>query len=360
MTKHVGLSRSTVAALVGELAALGLVEELESKGTSQVGRPSPTVRILGRTVSLVVNPEIDSITIGVVALGGTVVKKIRYETLHVPTAREAVNIAAAVIEGMQGELDSSYHVVGVGVAVPGLIRTRDSLVRLAPHLGWVDEPIGDLLQDAVGYPVFADNDAKVGAVAESIFGCGTGVPNMVYLNGGASGIGGGVIVEGELMHGAGGYAGEFGHMLVNSDGLICHCGASGCLETEVSQRELADALGLASVDIDTLENALSQSNSPTVDAVVGKQIRHLGNALGNAVNIFNPELIVLGGFLGILHDIAGAELAEVARRRQLSASGELVRTERATLSSNTLLVGAAELAFAGLLADPAAPIATRR
>ena len=190
LTKQTGLNRSTIAALVADLVDRQLVVETEPDSSGQVGRPSPMVRPNPGAVGLAVNPEVDAITIGVVGLGGKVLKRIRYPTPNGASATEAVAICAAVIEGMRSELDAGYRTVGIGVAVPGLVREHDGLVRLAPHLGWVDEPLARMLIDTTGYPVVAANDASLGALAESTFGAGRDVSDLIYLNGGASGIGG--------------------------------------------------------------------------------------------------------------------------------------------------------------------------
>ncbi|BAS08797.1 xylose repressor [Arthrobacter sp. Hiyo4] len=261
LTRRTGLNRSTVGTLVGQLVALGLVFEAAPSGEAQVGRPSPDVRPDPSTAALAVNPEVDAVTIGLVSLGGKVQKKIRFATERIPTAREAVNIAAAVIAGMRSELDASYRIVGIGMAVPGLVNRADGVVRRAPHLGWRDEPVARMLAEATGYPCLADNDATLGAEAELIFGAGAGRGNLIYLNGGASGIGGGVIADGAVLRGAGGYAGELGHTFVRTDGQTCHCGASGCLETEVSQSRLFDLAGLGGGDASQLEAALRSKDS---------------------------------------------------------------------------------------------------
>ena len=136
LTAQTGLNRSTVAALVGELTELGLVHETEPDPTRQVGRPSPTVNADRRNIALAINPEVDAVTAGVVALGGEVVTTLRRETDHAPTAVEAVAISADLIRELTAGLGADIRVVGVGVAVPGLVRAADGLVRLAPHLQW--------------------------------------------------------------------------------------------------------------------------------------------------------------------------------------------------------------------------------
>lgn len=353
LTRQTGLNRSTIAALVAELVMLALVVEVEPDTGNQVGRPSPIVRSHPGTVGIAVNPEIDAVTIGVVALGGSVVKRVRYPVGHPPTVREAVAITAAVIAGLRDELGPTYRIRGIGVAVPGLVRARDGLVRLAPHLGWHDEPFAELLAKATGLPVAAANDAHLGARAESTFGVGRDIPDLIYLNGGASGIGGGIVSAARPLEGAEGYAGELGHTLVNSAGEPCHCGATGCLETELRRERLLHLVGLGNADGEELEASLGASSDPAVIAEVRRQLDFLAVALRNAINTLNPKLIVLGGFLASLYAVDPDHLNGLLATQPLSASRESVSVVRTRLGSDLLLIGAAEMVFEGLIADPA-------
>ena len=353
-TRTTGLNRSTIAALVAELASLGLVLEGAPDPTNLVGRPSSTVLPNPATVAVTVHPELDAVVVGLVALGGSVVRRIRYETVRVPTAQEVVYIVSAIVEGMRTELTTTFRTVGIGLAIPGLVRTSDGMVSTAPHLGWTDEPVARMLEQATGYPVVSANDATIGAIAESAFGAGRGVDELIYLNGGASGIGGGVVMAGTLLGGAFGFAGELGHTLVNSAGVQCHCGAIGCLETEVSRGPLLEACSLGASQADQLDDVLSDRylDTPTVRELVDRQIGFLGIALRGAINMFNPELIVLGGFLGSLYRAAPDLLERAAFSSAMLGSRDGVRIERAQLGGDILTVGAAELVFAPLLTDP--------
>lgn len=349
LTELSRLNRSTTAALVSDLVASHLVVEAETDSREGAGRPSRYVRPSTDPVAIAVNPEIDAVNLGVVGLGGLVVQRVR----RAVTGEHTVQAAVATIASMMREIDLTHHrVVGVGAAIPGLVRQSDGVVRNAPHLGWVDAPFARLLEDAVGYQVHAANDATAGADAESRFGAGRGINDLIYLNGGPSGIGGGVVAGGYPLGGAAGYAGELGHTFVRTDGIRCHCGASGCLETEVRRASLLTLVGLADENSDQLGAALASSTSPTVHAEVTRQLGYLGVTLRNAVNTLNPQRIVLGGFLAALHAADPEKLEHVMREGSLAASAETVSIVAAELGSDILMVGAAELAFAGLLADP--------
>jgi predicted NBD/HSP70 family sugar kinase len=352
LTKSTGLNRSTIAALVGELVERELLVEAEPDASNQVGRPSPLALPGPRAIAFAVNPEIDAITVGVVGLGATVLRRRRRPLAQSPTVAEAVAVTAELVTELRTEFTDDHTVLGIGAAIPGLVRAADGVVRLAPHLHWVDEPFAAELEAATGLPVFAANDANLGTRAESIFGAGRGVTDLIYLNGGASGIGGGIISGGRALTGVEGYAGEFGHTLVSTGGELCHCGAVGCLETEVRRDRLVALTGLTDVDSDELEAVLVAGHSVDIRTEVLRQIDFLAVALRNAVNILNPGTVILGGFLGSLYAVAPEQLDALLASQPLAASAEAVSVVRSALGANRLMIGAAELAFESVLEDP--------
>lgn len=356
LTKETGLNRSTIAALVAELVQLRLVLETDPDPTNQVGRPSLVIVPSDHAVAITVHPELDAATICLVGLGGHIIRRETYPTPGLPSAREFVDIAASAIERMRPDL-RDRSVVGIGLAVPGLVRALDGVVTLATHLEWRDEPLGEMLRQATGYDVWAANDASLGAIAESIRGAGVDVDDLIYLNGGASGIGGGIIADGVLLGGASGYAGEIGHTLVNSNGALCHCGSTGCLETEVTRAPLLKALGLAPTEAALLEETLlarlAEPGNDDLRALVDRQLGFLARALANTINTFNPRLILLGGFLGSLYAAAPDALEAAVQSLAMAGPRDTVRIARATLGGSIIELGAAELAFRSLLADPA-------
>jgi len=160
LTRRTGLSRSTVKDLVEELVEHGLVEEALPTASTQVGRPSPVVRPQSRRLAIAVNPEIDSVTIGLVTMGGSVLEVTRRTTTGVPTVEQTVALAAETIAQMRRQLAPDRGVTAIGVAVPGLVHAAGSMVRLAPHLDWHDAQIGRMLGAATHLPVFAANAAN--------------------------------------------------------------------------------------------------------------------------------------------------------------------------------------------------------
>jgi predicted NBD/HSP70 family sugar kinase len=359
LTRLTGLNRSTVGDLVAELVSLGLVTVDESPAAgvrAPRGRPSPLVSATDRVAAIAVNPEVDAVLVGLVGLGGRVLKRVRIETASARSAGETVTLAAAGIAGMLAG-ESGMRVAGIGVAVPGQVRLEDGMVREATHFGWVDEPLAGMLERATGHRAWAANAAVLALRAESVFGAGRGVEDLVYLIGGASGIGGGAIGGGRLLTGAAGYAGEFGHTFVRSDGRHCSCGARGCLEAEVTQAELLAAVGLSSAEAPLLADRLVATDDPTARAIVARDYELLGIAARNAVNVFNPSRVVLSGFLAALYRGARAHGAPDLLADAVRSTRERVDVVEALLGPDQLLIGAAELVFAELIADPARALA---
>jgi predicted NBD/HSP70 family sugar kinase len=352
-----GLNRSTVGAVVADLADLLLVHERMPEKGAKTGRPSPVVHIDPRTVAIAVNPEVDAVHVGLVGLGGRVVRHVRVETAGAPTAEQVVELATVAIADMlsgQGQ-GLELRVVGIGVAVPGQVRRSDGQLREATHMGWFEQPLAAMFERSTGHRAWAANAAVLAMRAESTFGAGRDVDDLVYIIGGSSGIGGGVVTGGRLLTGTEGYAGELGHTFVRTDGSACQCGGHGCLEAEVTQQLLLDSVGLRAADADGLAAALTDSSDPEVAALVARSLELLGIVVRNAVNLFNPRVVVLSGFLAALHGAAPDDRALIGEA--IRPARETVRIQDAVLGADQLMVGAAEIVFAELIADPAAFLA---
>lgn len=359
LTEATGLNRSTIAALVGELVAARLVDERPPEASARAGRPSPVVVPSSDVVAIAVHPEVDAVEIAAVALDRSIRVRERIVNVTVPTPADVVALVAERLDAWRSDALASSIVVGIGVAVPGLVRSADGVVRNAPHLEWIDQPLAQLLEDACGLPATVDNDATLGALAEHLFGAGRDVSELVYLNGGASGIGGGLVIDGRVATGARGYAGEFGHNRPRIDDAADRRTDHGVLEDEVNRRHLLDMLGLDDADDRELVDALAAAALPAADAELGRQARVLGSALANAVNVLNPAVVVLGGFLALLDDAQHDVLVGEVARSSMRESAEAVELRPAALGSDRLLIGAAERAFRPLWDDPLAAVAGR-
>ncbi|KQP68262.1 MULTISPECIES: ROK family transcriptional regulator [Microbacterium] len=351
LTEATGLNRSTIADLVAELVREGLVVERAPDPSRRVGRPSPVVAADARVMAIAANPEVDALTIAAVGLDRGIPVRERIELDRLLSPDETARLIAERVETWRaGEL-AHARIVGVGLAVPGLVRAADGLVRNAPHLRWVDAPVRDLVAEATGLPTVVGNDATLGAIAEHLYGAAAGFDDVVYLNGGASGIGGGLIVHGKPLLGAGGYTGEFGQNRPGIASATDRRAGDGVLEDEVSRARLLAAVGLHAADEPTLAAAVSAAG-PTAAEEVARQRRILSTALANAVNALNPSVVVLGGFLATIAAVDVPGLGTMVQEQTMSATSEHLLIRVASLAEDRLLIGAAEAAFAELLRDP--------
>lgn len=358
LTRTTGLNRSTIAALVSELAQLGLVVESDIDQAQQHGRPSIMIEPSPATLALSVNPDVDVVSVALVSLGGRIVNEVRFHTVRAPSVIEVVNIVSAVYSGMRTALPPGHRVVGVGLAIPGLLEPGGGRVIEAPHLGWRDEPLPALLSDTLQLRTVSTNDAVAGAIAQAAFGAGQDVPDLVYLYGGASGIGGGIMSGGHLVRGATGFAGQLGHTHVRTNGAVCTCGSLGCLEAEVTREALVKAIGLPAGEIENLEEILLEklqdgSAGGAVRSVIQQQVGLLAVGLKTVISLVNPSVVVLGGFLRILVRAAPGALDEALHGPGTRGPWENVKIELAPLGDDPILIGAAELVFEPLLSDPA-------
>jgi predicted NBD/HSP70 family sugar kinase len=357
LTTALGLNRSTIGALTADLSAVGLVSEGAPKETGRAGRPSLVVRPeSARVYAYAYSVEVDRLRAARVGLGGAVLDRRELDRPRGLVAAEAAPLLAGAVKEMQQAVPGDAICVGTGVAVCGMVRREDGLVRLGPATGWVDEPIGAALVAEMGLdvPVTVGNVADVAAFAEHTRGVAADCDNVIYLYGDV-GVGAGIIAGGRRLTGHGGYGGEVGHMKVVRDGRPCECGARGCWETEIGEHGLLRAAGRSDArGRDALLAVFDAADRG--DARAQTAVRQAGDWLGfgvaNLVNVFNPEMVIFGGTMRDLYLAAAAQIRSRLNSNALGACLEHVRLRTPQLGADAPLVGAAELAFERLLADP--------
>lgn len=352
-----GLTRSAIGTLVGELADGGLVTEDQPLRLGTPGRPSPLVGLVpSSAVVLSFEILVDSIAAAVVGLGGETLEHIRIER---PRDYLSVDDVVSDLVGLADDLRARVDapIIGIGVAIAGVVRRDDGLVALAPNLGWVDVPLGARLARAlaVAVPIAVTNEANAGILAEHRRGAAVGIDDAVFVFG-EVGVGGGLIVDGQPMTGVAGYSGEIGHIPINPDGAACRCGSVGCWETEVGERALLARAGRpANGGRAAVESVIQDARAGSTEALAGLDHvgRWLGVGLAGLVNILNPRVIVLGGLFSRIHPYISHTVERELDRRALPAPRALVAIVPGILGEDAPLLGAAELAFEPLLSDPA-------
>jgi predicted NBD/HSP70 family sugar kinase len=361
LAARMGLNRSTIGGLVAQLAELGLVGEASPGGALPrpgAGRPSLVVGPRPDAAQVVaVDIGVDRVVVALVGLGGEVLSR---RQRRLPSSRSPKTVAGTILRLLDAMLpDATGRVVGVGVALPGVVRHADGLVRFAPNLGWVDEPLGAILRSRLrsvpqDVRIQVGNDADLGGLAEHLRGVAVGYDDVVFIAG-EIGVGGGCISAGRPLIGAGGYAGELGHLPLVPGGLACRCGARGCWETEIGGAAIARALGLADAGTDALRRAV-RAEAEAGGARLGEVAQLLGRGLAGLVNLLNPQMIVIGGLLGEVFAATSDAVRRALDASALTAPAEQVELVLPRLGADAVLVGASELAWEDLLADPVAAL----
>ena len=321
LAAETGLTKKTVSALVADLIDRELVEELDTPRPGTVGRPATDVASAGRTVGgLGLEINVDYVAACVVDLTGEV--RVRHrrdgDNRGAPTERVVRGLRRLAVAALGDAAAQRIRCAGATLALPGLVDPASGTRFVAPNLHWLgdhgDAPAAALRLAGLD-PVRADNEANLAALAELRFGAGRRLSSFVYVSGGI-GIGAGVVLDGQLLRGAHGFAGELGHVVVDPAGSPCACGARGCLE--VSDR------------------------SPLAVAT----------ALRSVVHLLDPEGVVLGGSFAALGEGYAAEVGRHVRRLTLGARWHPSTVVPSSLGADAALLGAATAALDGVLADP--------
>nr|WP_091597977.1 ROK family transcriptional regulator [Micromonospora krabiensis] len=353
LTSRLGLNRSTIGALAGDLVAAGLVtEDVAPSVTRRAGRPSLVVSprsdgVYARALSI----EAGKLRAARIGLGGRILDLRETVRPAGMSAVDAVGALADMVRDMERAVTADAVCVGGAVAVADTARDSDGRIRFSGP----DETLRAALEAeiAVGLPFLAGDLADIAGLAEHIRGAAAGSGNLVYLHGDL-GVSAGLIIDGRLVVGHQGHGGQVGHMVVNPNGRPCWCGSRGCWETEIGEAALLRHAGRepdAAGGVAEVLRAAAQGE-PAATEAVRRVAEWLGFGVANLVNIINPDTVVLGGSLGEIYaaasDTVRHRLGEVA----LPTSWPQVQLRTAALGCDAALIGAAELAFERLLADP--------
>ncbi len=293
------------------------------------------------------------------------------EVLHRSSRAAPVRDLTAVVDAVVAAVEEAQVAVGdvraVGLGIPSLFDHAQGIAVSTVHLPIANAPFRDLVAARLGLPVFIDNDANCAMLAEHRFGAARGHDHALLLTLG-TGVGGGIVVGGELVRGALGSAGELGHMVIDQDGPRCHgnCPSRGCLEALASGTALGrealeaavdfpgSALGLARAQgvpiTGALTTALAREGDPVAGAILERMGGFLGVGIASLVNIFNPSVVVVGGGVIAAGELLLAPARAMVAARALSPSKESVRIVPARFGAESGMLGAATLALDGLAA----------
>lgn len=353
-----GLSTTTITNLVTELLEQDLVVE---EGTERLarqpgaGRPRKALRLAPEARYAVgIHIGVGNIRVAITDLRANIIAHYALShPLNQPADSVLDETMRLVEQAITQEGISPKKIVGVGVGASGLVNPTSGVNLLAPNLNWRNVPIQAWLTERLELSVCVDNNVRAMALGEVLFGAAKNVRVVAFVYG-RIGVGAGFVVDGQLFRGSGAGASEIGHMTLIADGgAACRCGNTGCLETLVSEPIIvqqagrlisADDQGAGPLTIQTVFET-ARAGDEVVRAMLAQRARYLGIALANLVNIFNPELILLGGMFAQGQDLLLPTIEKTMRERAFADLGQAVRLQPTSFGANAGVIGGAALAL---------------
>lgn len=371
LASETGLNPSTVSKIINELLNENLVMETHLY-QPDIGRPSRLLELNpSGGCALGVEINIDYLLAILTDFTANILWRKRVE-INPKGGQQIIlsEIEALISNGLHTEQASGLQVLGISVGVPGLVDYRNGYLKIAPNLHWQDVPILDFLKERFDILIFVENEANAAALGEYYFGAARGVENFIYLSAGV-GLGGGIVIDGKLFRGSFGYASEVGHVTFDVDGELCGCGKRGCWETFVGpraverrvrrtlragtegnsiMRDMADG-NLEQITFHMVHKAAHNGDKVAVAALheVG---RYLGIGIANLLNIFNPEMIVLGGVLNQASSIILPIVQETVEANTLSPNRENVDIVASVHGTDASVMGAVAIVLDEFLREP--------
>ncbi len=294
---------------------------------------------------------------------GEIIDRHLYPTLADEGAQSVIDrMVSAIDDFLKRSNVNIQRLYAISIAAAGVIEMNKGIITSSPNLpGWIDIPLRDIIQKRFKVDVFLINDANAAILGEHEYGVGKRLRDIILLTLG-TGIGGGIIIDNRLYCGVSGGAGEFGHMTINVNGPECNCGGNGCLELFASGKAIAAeairrinngeksilvemvANNLHNITAEKVSIAAQEGDKLSID-VIDKAAYYLGTGMVNLINIFNPEMIIVGGGMSALGELLLGPARKVVREKAYRLPAQAARIVTAQLGSDAGVYGAALFAF---------------
>lgn len=342
LAKQIKLTRSTISRIVDDLILENLVYEGETISNGP-GRPGTLLSLNprgGAAVGLEIGVNFISILLTDFLSNPIWRKRIYldenkvYED-YVNEAESLIDVANKKAQGL------NLPLIGIGIAVWGLVNSQQNLIHFAPNLKWHNVSLGKKWQEKYQVQVITENEANASALGEYYFGAGKEFENFIYLSMDI-GVGGGIISKGHLFTGAGGFAGEIGHVTIDPNGGICSCSKRGCLETQVGRNVIVQNYrSLSQEDNIELEEIIQRGMAGDEDIrmIFEKAGEYLGLGLSHHINLFNPQGIILGWALGQAYDMLLPGIQRSLEKYALPVLREDLKIVQSSNGSDAALLG---------------------
>jgi predicted NBD/HSP70 family sugar kinase len=350
IARTTGLSRTTVSTIVTELKDAALVSEIDERVHDQRGgRPAVQLHLRdSRQAVLGIDFGHSHVQVAVADFSHNVLAERSCELDVNHRATDALEVSTRMAGEVLAEAGiNRADVVGAGIGIPGPVDRASGTAGSATILpGWVGLRIGAEMEERLGVPVDIENDANLGALAELTWGAGRHCSNFAYVKA-STGIGAGLVIDGKLLLGASGTAGEIGHTTLDESGALCYCGNRGCLETVASGPAIIQLVANSHAEGLTLANVIALAGEGDVRCrrAVSDAGREIGVAVAGLCNLINPERVIIGGLLSRAGDLVLNPIRESIRRYAIQAASERVTVVAAVFVERAELLGSLALAL---------------
>lgn len=336
LAEYTGLTAASITNITARLLQDGwIIEDPDVHFPRTIGRPSIGMRVSrGRHYVGAVHLQRRLVSVGLVELDGTIRAQMQETLEEKPDPLVVADLIASLFRKVQAQV-GPRHVMGIGVGASGLVDYPASTIRMAPRYGWFDVPLGTWLYGRLGLPITVDNNARGMALAEHLIGRERRARWMVFLYAG-QGTAAGIWADGKMSRGANGIAGEVGHTSVDLHGEECWCGNRGCLELYLGEQEIRQHLHAGNAE--SISSALINASHERREWV-----EHLvATAIVTLINAYNPDVIVVGGWIDQAWGTLGTPVMERVRQRTKFWPSS-VRVGQSSFGAEIGLVGAAAI-----------------
>ncbi len=362
LTSRVGLTSASVVNITNALIDAGMLVQKGYASSTTHGRRAVMLDVNAEalyTIGLEMNTE--RIVVGISDFRGRIIYSAdRAISTNVGVTPIVDKIVALVQESIEKLQIPQSKILGLGLALPGPLDSRWGVMVNPPNFpGWINVPICELLQKRLNMPVCCDRETNTAVLAEHFYGAAMNYRTVFYMSLFKLGIGGGLLSAGNVMHGFCDGAGEIGHTTIDPNGPVCVCGNRGCLETIVSEQAILKAARALYADqgaespVNRLEDViqLAQSGDPVCMTALDRAATSISVALGNVINLFSPENIVLGGPLPDMSPLLVEMIQEKIRTKKYPSHCANVKVVHSAFGEKTFVVGGVVLAMDNFLQD---------
>lgn len=340
IARQLGLSIPTIMKITDSFMENGIIR-ITGKGESTGGKRPELYEIMKEAYYFVgVDIGRSKIHIIIINLIGEIVEKMSIVVKHLNAPSEFIK---EVMKGIEEVLESSNiprkKILGIGIGTPGILETEKGIILYSPDFGWENVDVVTPIRERFDVSVIVENSNRTMALGEQWIGGGQNASNIFCVNVG-HGIGAAILKDDEVYKGSSGTSGEFGHMVLKKDGPLCECGNVGCLESLSSGNAIAKRMGMS--EAKEVFDLMREGNQEATE-IINEAIEYLGIGIANAINILDPDMVILEGGIMKSYELFWEFLLQVIKEHQMKFAGRKVKIRKGMLGTDATAVGAASL-----------------